>query len=165
MESLDWSKIILNCLITSLKICLDEDILIAGQHSLLMLMERIESIFRENEVQIQDFYERSLQALPDLSYKGQASTLEFAGKLVSQLGNNDTKQQQLDLVSLALKVNLVHQGSNSRGQIARKAISKFFKDLLQSKNILVLQEAYAALVQPFKVKLLNILISGDVYIW
>merc|ERR1712008_618971 len=45
-ESLRWSEIILRCLLSTLKIQFDEDILITGQQSLMMLLERIESLFR-----------------------------------------------------------------------------------------------------------------------
>ena len=59
-ESLRWSEIILRCLLSTLKIQFDEDILITGQQSLMMLLERIESLFRDNEREIIEFYKISL---------------------------------------------------------------------------------------------------------
>ena len=35
-------------------------------------------------------------------------------------------------------------------------MAKFFRELLKSKNILVLQEAYAALVVPFKTSIVKL---------
>ena len=40
---------ILRCLLSTLKIQFEEDILIAGQQSLMMLLERIDSLFRDNQ--------------------------------------------------------------------------------------------------------------------
>lgn len=145
-ESLKWSEILLKCLLSTLSQKFDEDILIAGQQSLMMLLERIESLFRDNESEIIAFYKQSVSSLKKMSFKGQSLTLEFSLKMI----NIVQKQQQVELVSLALENQLVSLGSNTNGVTARRAITKFFRELLKSKNILVLQEAYAALIEPFK---------------
>ena len=67
-ESLRWSEIILRCLLSTLKIQFDEDILITGQQSLMMLLERIESLFRDNEREIIEFYKISLGKIFDKDY-------------------------------------------------------------------------------------------------
>ena len=124
----------------------------------MMLLERKESLFRDNSRQIIDFYKLCLKGIKQLSYKGQSLTLAFAQKMISHVGlaeaglglSGGQKQQQVELVSIALDVQLVHHGSITNGLIARKAVVKFFRELLKSKNILVLQEAYAALTRPLK---------------
>ena len=87
----------------------------------MMLLERIESLFRDNEDKIIEFYKISLRAIKQLSYKGQAMTLEFASKMINHV--QEAKQQQVELVSIALDTNLIFQGSASNGKIGRKAVS------------------------------------------
>ena len=70
-ESSKWGKIILNCLLQTLEKRLDEDVVLAGQQSLLMLLERMESLFRDNEAEMIAFYKICLESIKQLSYKGQ----------------------------------------------------------------------------------------------
>lgn len=145
-ESTKWAQILLHCLQTTLKNRFDEDILIAGQQSLLMLLERIESLFRDNECDMIEFYKLSMKSMQKLSYKGQALNLEFAVKMMTFV----KQQQQQELVTIVLDQHLVKQAATSNGQMGRRAIAKFLREMLKSKNILVLQEAYAAVVNPLK---------------
>ena len=55
-----------------------------------------------------------------MSYKGQALTLEFASKMITHL--QEAKQQQVELVTIAIDTDLVLQGSASNSQIGRKAV-------------------------------------------
>ena len=98
----------------------------------MMLLERIESLFRDNEDKIIEFYKISLRAIKQLSYKGQAMTLEFASKMINHV--QEAKQQQVELVSIALDTNLIFQGSASNGKIGRKAVSLFKKLFLVEWN-------------------------------
>ena len=61
-ESSKWGKIILNCLLQTLEKRLDEDVILAGQQSLLMLLERLESLFRDNEAEMITFYKICLKS-------------------------------------------------------------------------------------------------------
>ena len=55
-----------------------------------------------------------------MSYKGQALTLEFASKMITHV--QEAKQQQVELVTIAIDTDLVLQGSASNSQIGRKAV-------------------------------------------
>ena len=59
-------------------------------------------------------------SIKKLSYKGQALTLEFATKMITHL--QEAKQQQVELVTIAIDTDLVLQGSASNSQIGRKAV-------------------------------------------
>ena len=69
-----------------------------------------------------EFYKISLGSIRKLSYKGQAMTLEFASKMISYVGH-EAKQQQVELVTIAIDADLVLQGSASNGKSGRKAVS------------------------------------------
>ena len=148
-ESSKWGKIILNCLLQTLEKRLDEDVVLAGQQSLLMLLERMESLFRDSETKMIAFYKICLKSIKQLSYKGQNSTLYFSAKMINYV----EPKQQLEFVTLALDADLVRHGAMTNGKDAHEAIVKFFRDLLRSKNIHVLQEVYSALLTPYKAAL------------
>ena len=150
-ESSKWGKIILNCLLQTLEKRLDEDVVLAGQQSLLMLLERMESLFRDNEAEMIAFYKICLESIKQLSYKGQNQTLIFATKMICHA--DLAKHQQLEFVTMALDADLVVHGAMTNDRVSHEAIVKFFRDLLRSKNINVLQEAYSALLVPFKAAL------------
>ena len=150
-ESSKWGKIILNCLLQTLEKRLDEDVVLAGQQSLLMLLERMESLFRDNEAEMIAFYKICLESIKQLSYKGQNQTLIFATKMICHV--DLAKHQQLEFVTMALDADLVVHGAMTNDRVSHEAIVKFFRDLLRSKNINVLQEAYSALLVPFKAAL------------
>ena len=158
-ESSKWGKIILNCLLQTLEKRLDEDVVLAGQQSLLMLLERMESLFRDNEAEMIAFYKICLGSIKALSYKGQAQTLIYTTKMINQV--DLPKHQQLEFVSMALDTDLVCHGALTSGKESHEAIVKFFRDLLRSKNINVLQEAYSALLVPFKAALKDLCGSGE----
>ena len=62
------------------------------------------------------------------------------------------QKQQLEFVKMALDIDLVAQGAVTN-DMSRKASIRFFRNLLKSKNILVLQEGYAALLKTFQTDL------------
>ena len=54
---------------------------------------------------------------------------------------------------MALDMDLVTQGAATNGKESRNASIRFFRNLLKSKNILVLQECYGALLKAFETAL------------
>ena len=68
-----------------------------------------------------------------MSYKGQALTLEFASKMITHV--QEAKQQQVELVTIAIDTDLVLQGSASNSQIGRKAVCNLFQTLFEDNSI------------------------------
>ena len=88
-----------------------------------MLTERMENLFKDNSIQMTEFYTISMKAIPRLSFKGQAMALEFAEKMVSQV----EQKQQVEFVKLALDMDLVTQGAETTGNDSKKATVRFFR--------------------------------------
>ena len=78
-------------------------------------------------------------SIKKLSYKGQALTLEFATKMITHL--QEAKQQQVELVTIAIDTDLVLQGSASNSQIGRKAVRYLFKTFW-TKKLFLLESIY-----------------------
>ena len=167
-ESLKWTEIILSCLLSTLNKAHDEDILLAGHQSIMMLSERMENLFKDNAKQMIEFYTVSMKSFKKLSYKGQAFALEFAERMISHVEHQ--KQQQVEFgktkmapeifVKMVLDIDLVGLGASTNGKETRKASVRFFRNLLKSKNILVLQEGYAALLKAFQTALINLPVNA-----
>lgn len=151
-ESAGWANTILGCLLAALKKRNDEDILLAGQQSILMLAERMESLFRDHEQEIRSFFAMGIDLFRTLSYRGQAQTMEFTSKMIILV---ETKLQ-VELVEVVLHANLIQHVGLTNGQEAKSAMVKFFRDQLKSKNILILQEVYLALLAPLQSSLMNL---------
>ena len=63
-------------------------------------------------------------------------------------------------VKMVLDIDLVGLGASTNGKETRKASVRFFRNLLKSKNILVLQEGYAALLKAFQTALINLPVNA-----
>ena len=117
-----------------------------------------------------EFYTVSLKSFKKLSYKGQAFALEFAERMISHV-EHQKQQNNVEFgktklmapeifVKMVLDIDLVGLGAATNGKETRKASVRFFRNLLKSKNILVLQEGYAALLKAFQTALTSLPVNA-----
>ncbi len=143
-ESSKWCQIILDCIVTTLEKRPDEDILIAGQQAVLMLMERIDGLFQKYRPKIIEYIKLSLSSLTELSFEGRTSTVKYFTRTYQLV---DAQNQQV-LINILLNKEdskiLAAAITCLNSRVVDSAVV-MFRLLLNSKNILVLQEVYSYL--------------------
>ena len=143
-ESRSWFMIVFKCLTSALDKQFDEDILISGQQSFIMLLERIDSIYTKNHDEIVDYLKRSVVNFGLCSRKGQVENLKFIRKLYEKFSN--------DLLDFYLKSDIFKfaAANGFKDVKLRKEAIKFYHQLLDTKNIHSLQEVYSHLTSNYK---------------
>ncbi len=146
-ESSVWCETILDCFLTTLEKCFSENILIAGQHALILLLERIDSLFAQHRTKIKAFIAVNQDLFGRLSYSSKEAVIYFLTRmfhLVDQPLQNELLKTMLSPQSFVLQAML------SLDKRVRGAAVDLFRILLNSKNIIVLQEVYGHLISLFE---------------
>ncbi len=142
-ESSTWLKTILDCFLPTLKKSFNEDIMVAGQHALILLMERIDTLFTHHKDSIMVFTWLNIESYGRLSFGGMEAVIRFVTKmlqLVDEEEHNKIFRRMLNYDSFMVKAIF------SLSDKVREAASHAFQLLLKSKSVLVLQEVYSHLL-------------------
>ena len=137
-----WCGNILDCLSKLLKKLFDEDILVVGQHSLILLLERIDTLFGMHNPKILSYIEASCDNFSKLTFSGQVVALGFLGRMFQFA---DAKSKQQIVRNLMGPNSAVVRASFCQDRRVFAAGVDLYKALLNSKDILVLQGRYSVL--------------------
>lgn len=141
-ESSDWCLSIMDCLVSTLNKAMCEDLMVAGQHTFVMFLERIETLFQAHHDKFMSYIQLNLDCFHDMSFHGQISVLEFLAKMY----NLADAPRQPRIASLVTNFASPVFEVAVRGEpTVSKAAADLFKILLMSKNIHILQDVYSYL--------------------
>jgi PI-3-kinase-related kinase SMG-1 len=138
-ESSVWCENILDSFAKVLDKRHDEDILVVGQHSMILLMERIETLFAQKQKKIMSYVKRNIDLFSSLTFSGQVVTLGFLGRMFMLAG----PKAKLTIVQkiVGTKSPVLQTSFCSESRIIRAAVD-LFKIMLNSKDIHILQVVY-----------------------
>ncbi len=142
-ESSEWCRAMVDCFNSTLAKCFDEDILVAGQHSLVLLLERIDSLFGQHKRAIMEFTLSGAESFRRLSFAGKESLLLFLTRMLSLA---DKGEQAVLLGKVLDPRSPVGQAMFSLDKRVGEASANLFRVLLNSKSVIVLQEVYSHLM-------------------
>eukprot|EP00094_Tigriopus_californicus_P005418 TCALIF_05224-PA protein Name:"Similar to Smg1 Serine/threonine-protein kinase SMG1 (Mus musculus)" AED:0.14 eAED:0.15 QI:0/0.66/0.5/1/0/0/4/861/3250 len=141
-ESSDWCLNIMECLVLTLNKIMCEDLLVAGQHTFVMFLERIETLFQAHHDKFMGYIQLNLDCFRDMSFYGQISVLEFLAKMYSLA--DAPRQPWIATLVTDFKSPVFEVALGSEAAVS-KAAADLFKILLMSKNIHILQDVYSYL--------------------
>ena len=136
-DSADWCGTILDCLLMSLEKHFSEDLLIAGQHSFVMLIERIEGLFNRHMEKLILYIRLVEENFEDMTFSGQIESIRFFTKMFSI--SNYTKARPDILKLITGQQSPILRTVFSYDQAVTNASVNLFKALLNTKDIKVLQ--------------------------
>ena len=152
-EAKVWCGNVLDCLSKLLKKLFDEDILVVGQHSLILLLDRIDTLFGMHNPKIMSYIEGTCDNFSKLTFSGQVVALGFLGRMFQFA---DAKSKQQIVRNLMGSNSAVVRASFCQDHRVFAAGVDLYKALLNSKDILVLQEVYGQLTALFEEALVGL---------
>ena len=151
-----WCGNVLDCLSKLLGKLFDEDILVVGQHSLILLLDRISwgpLLGVVGTPRIMSYVASTCDNFSRLTFSGQVVALGFLARMF-QFADAQSKQQIVR--RLTGPESAVVRASYCQDNRVFAAGVDLFKALLNSKDILVLQEVYGQLTALFEEALLGL---------
>ena len=148
-----WCGNVLDCLSKLLGKLFDEDILVVGQHSLILLLDRIDTLFGMHNPKIMSYVRVTCDNFSKLTFSGQVVALGFLARMFQFA---DAKSKQQIVRDLMGSKSAVVRASFCADRRVFAAGVDLFKALLNSKDILVLQEVYGQLTALFEEALLGL---------
>ena len=131
-----WCGNVLDCLSKLLGKLFDEDILVVGQHSLILLLDRIDTLFGMHNPKIMSYVRVTCDNFSKLTFSGQVVALGFLARMFQFA---DAKSKQQIVRDLMGSKSAVVRASFCADRRVFAAGVDLFKALLNSKDILVLQ--------------------------
>ena len=136
--------IYLQCLTAALKRSSDEDILITGQQSLVMLCERMDGLYTEKSSEIKEYLQLTLDKFQVISRRGQIESLKFFNRILTA-----NKLDESELVGKCLGSKVFASVCRSSDSALKDEAVKLYQLFLDTKKIHNLQEVYSHFTQKF----------------